>query len=132
MILVDRIRPMLVPRPLSTASTWLHWLELIRDAVDHCGDTGKKCVNETLLVCAAVLRTGRNPEELRAGDGCLPELRPWTEVQDSRSAQDLTRLGVLDGGLATEDNADGQLTPVRRQHDIGHARRVHVGQRIDA
>src|SRR5262249_9896377 len=78
------------------------------------------------------LRAGRNTEELRARDRGLPELRLWTEVQDSRSFQYLARLGVLDDGLAAENNAYGLLAPVRGQHDIGHARRVNVGQRIDA
>src|SRR4030095_13160114 len=90
------------PRPLSTSLASAHRLELIRDSLDHCGDAGKKGVDESLVARAPVLRAGRNAEELRARDGCLPELSPWPEVQDSRGFQDLPRLGVLDGRLAAE------------------------------
>jgi hypothetical protein len=47
-----------------------------------------------------------------------PELRLWAEVQESCGFQDLTRLGVLDDGLAADDNANGQPAPVRRQHEF--------------
>src|SRR5262245_18098353 len=114
------------------ASPRLHRLELIHDAINHCGDAGKKRVGESLLARASVLRAGRNTEELRTRDRGLSELRFWTEVQDSGSFQYLARIGVYDDCLAAEDNARGHLAPVPWEHDRGHARRIHIGQRIDA